>query len=188
MRDIQQADTQNLSGQLLIAHPSLHDPNFNKTVVLISAHTEEEGTLGVILNRPIGKTLGELNAEYTYSPLSDVPIFTGGPVRDEEIILTAWFWEEDSQVFRLYFGIDESKALEIKMMNPEAEFRAFLGYAGWDGGQLEDELSQDAWVMAHIGHSVMDSSEGEWFWKKVISGVSPELGFLADLPEDPSLN
>ena len=188
MKDNTESEIQNFSGHLLIAHPSLKDPNFSKAVVLISAHQEEEGSLGVILNRPMHTTLGEFNAEYAYGPLSDTPIFTGGPVQTEEMILTAWFWEEDNQVFRLYFGIDEDKALEIKMMNPSVDLRAFLGYAGWEKGQLEEELAEKAWVISQIESQVLEDIEGDELWKRVISKVSPELGFLADLPDDPSLN
>lgn len=188
MKDNDTEQIQNFSGQLLVAHPSLQDPNFARTVVLISAHQSDEGSLGVILNRPLNKTLGEVNAEYAYSPLSGTPLFTGGPVQENEMILTAWFWEEENQVFRLYFGIDEEKALEIKMMNPEADLRAFLGYAGWEKGQLEDELSEKAWVVSQIQGQVLEDLSGEQLWKRIISEISPELGFLADMPDDPSRN
>lgn len=188
MKDNLASENHNYSGHLLVAHPSLRDPNFSKTVILISAHQTDEGSLGVILNRPTHTTLGEYNAEYAYGPLSDTPIYTGGPVQANDMILTAWFWEEETQVFRLYFGIDEEKALEIKMMNPAVDLRAFLGYAGWEKGQLEDELSERAWVVSQIESQVLDDVAGEELWKRIISKISPELGFLADMPDDPSLN
>ncbi len=188
MRDFDMPEDDNYSGQLLIAHPGLEDSNFSRTVVLISAHTPDEGSLGVILNRPLGKTIGEEYGDYAYGPLSDIPLYLGGPVQEDEMILTAWYWESNSRIFRLYFGIDESKALEIKMLNPDAEFRAFLGYAGWEKGQLEEELSQDAWLVSAIEAKMSCSSEGERYWKRIISKISPELGFIADLPDDPSRN
>lgn len=189
MRDISMTETRNYAGQLLVAHPKLGDPNFRKTVILISAHSDEEGCLGVILNRPLGKTLGELNFHFSYSSLGSVPVYEGGPVQENELILAAWYWEPESRIFRLYFGIDEAKARELQMMQPEAEFRAFLGYAGWTQGQLEKELAEEAWIMSKIEEFALKNMEGgEKFWKKIILKENPELGFLSDIPEDPSLN
>ncbi len=188
MRETTPDMTTQYAGHLLVAHPNLNDPNFQRSVILISAHSEDEGSLGVILNRPLQKNLGELNFDFTYGSLASVPVYAGGPVQQNELILTAWYWEPQSETFRLYFGIDEEKAREIQMMHPDSEFRAFLGYAGWGEGQLEEELEQEAWVVTPIEQTAFCDSDGEIFWKKVITGIDPELGFLADIPDDPSLN
>lgn len=177
-----------LTGQVLVAHPDLGDPHFHRTVILISAHQAEEGSLGVILNRPLGKTLGDLNPDFSYSTLAAVPVYEGGPVQDDELILAAWHWDTEENSFRLYFGIDESKARELQLMQPEMEFRAFLGYAGWTEGQLEEELTQQAWVVSPIEQQVLEHSDGEHCWKRLIVKVDPNLGFLTDIPDDPSLN
>ena len=66
-----------LGGSLLLAHPSLRDDNFKRTVILIASH-DSEGAMGVVLNRPLEKQLGELNDEFAQSPLSQVPLFAGG--------------------------------------------------------------------------------------------------------------
>lgn len=180
--------SKNYSGQLLIAHPALQDPNFFRTVVLVSAHSEEDGTLGVILNRPMHKTLGEVDPDFAYGPLADIPLFRGGPVSGNEMILTAWYWEEETHIFRLFFGIDQEKATEIRAHNPQAQFRGFIGYSGWGKGQLELEISQNSWVLSPLLHQTLDLPDGERGWRQTIMKASPELGFLANLPEDPSLN
>ena len=68
-------------GSLLLAHPRLLDPNFCRTVILLSAHLEREGSVGVILNRAIGQTLGEYDPDLATSTLASVPLFLGGPSR-----------------------------------------------------------------------------------------------------------
>ena len=188
MRDKVSETTQNMAGQLLVAHPGLSDPNFKKSVILLSAHDIDDGSLGVILNRPLGRTLSQINTEFSYGPLASVPVYRGGPVQEKEIILTAWYWEPESSTFRLYFGIDENLVRELQMMHPEAEYRAFLGYSGWSGGQLEQELTEEAWVLSPIHKESFQVIDGDDFWKRLITGIDPELGFLADMPDDPSLN
>src|SRR4051812_22924204 len=80
-----------LAGQLLLAHPALRDPNFKRTVILLSVHNAE-GAMGVVLNRPLNKQLGEVNAEFALSPLAGVPLYYGGPVNPEQLIIVSWQW------------------------------------------------------------------------------------------------
>ncbi len=187
MRD-QSDKTENLSGSLLISHPGLLDPNFKKTVVLISAHSDDEGALGVVINRPIGKSLGEMKAEFAYSPLSEVPVFNGGPVSRQNLILAAWKWVEETGIFKLYFGISADKAQIMMANEPDLVVRGFLGYAGWTRGQIESEVKQDAWVVSPIDGQVLDSSMGKELWKNILLKILPEMKFLAEAPDDPSVN
>ncbi|MEO0797034.1 MAG: YqgE/AlgH family protein [Verrucomicrobiota bacterium] len=177
-----------LSGQLLVSHPSLLDPNFRHTVVLVSAHTTEEGALGVIINRPLGFTLGEKNNDFTFSPLSDVPIYEGGPVQTDQVILAAWRWEEAARVFRLHFGLSEEAAREMKLADEKTEIRAFLGYSGWGKGQVEHELSQNAWLVSPVNDKLVVDTSGDELWKTYLHRLRPELTFLVDAPDDPSVN
>ncbi len=188
MRDFNEPEENpTLSGTLLIAHPGLLDPNFRRTVVLISAHSGKDGALGVVLNRPMGKTLGDQKAEFTSGPLANVPLYYGGPVNSDEMILAAWNWEND-KVFRLYFGISREKASEMMQSDPGTDLRAFIGYAGWSGGQLESELKQNAWVVCPVEANALAREGGEPLWRHILSRVKPELAFLANTPEDPSRN
>ena len=97
------------AGNLLLAHPHLLDPNFRRTVILLSAHTDREGSVGVIVNRAIGQTLGEYDPELARSKLASVPLFVGGPVATDQLILVAWKWSLEESTFKLYFGIDGEK-------------------------------------------------------------------------------
>ncbi len=98
-----------LAGHLLLAHPSLRDPNFSRTVILMSTH-DEAGAMGVVLNRPLQKKLSQLNADFALTPLADVPVYRGGPVETEKVILVAWQWREKQSEFQLNFGLEVGEA------------------------------------------------------------------------------
>ncbi len=174
-------------GTLLLAHPSLLDPNFRRSVVLLSAHSAEEGTIGVILNRPLGKNLGEFDPELSDSRLGDVPLYTGGPVATDQLILVAWKWSPQESAFKLYFGIDGKRANKILEEDDGYKIRGFLGHAGWTGGQLDAELEQGSWVLSASLPALKDN-EGIVDWHELLCEERPELRLLADAPEDPSLN
>jgi putative transcriptional regulator len=177
----------NLAGSLLLAHPAMMDPNFRRTVVLLSAHTDD-GALGVVLNRPVGKSLGEFGSEFSLGPLSEVPVFTGGPVNDKQIILSAWHAENSLGMFRLYFGIDPDKAKEL-IASPEGlDVRAFVGHSGWGEGQLEGEVEQNAWIVNPVVPDLINQLRGVDLWRTILGNISPEMRFLADAPDDPSKN
>jgi putative transcriptional regulator len=177
-----------VTGSLLVAHPDLQDRNFRRAVVLISAHSEEDGALGVIVNCPLEHTLGELHAEFAKGPLAKVRLYRGGPVASEQMLLSAWQWNAETGVFRLHFGITTEKAIELLDSEPGTEVRAFLGYAGWIGGQLEGELEEKAWVIAPIDSPDFQTDHGEVLWKHLLARVKPELLFRAEAPDDPSVN
>ncbi|RME73046.1 MAG: YqgE/AlgH family protein [Verrucomicrobia bacterium] len=180
-------DNTKLAGSLLLAHPGLTDPNFRRSVVLLSAHSED-GAMGVILNRPMGKTLGEISGEFALGALADVPVYQGGPVSEKQLILSAWQASEEEGAFRLYFGIDPQKAVELKDSEPGLELRAFLGYAGWSGGQLEGELSQNAWLVVPVYGALGHGATDESLWRSILSRISPEMRLLVEAPDDPELN
>jgi putative transcriptional regulator len=177
----------NLVGSLLLAHPGLNDPNFTKSVILVSAHSVEDGAMGVILNRPLRKTLGEYDGSLVYSGLADVPVYQGGPVQPDQVILSAWSWSDDKKVFKLFFGIEAEKAQELRD-NQNMELRAFLGYSGWGRRQLEGELAANTWVLANINRDVLNGGDGSDLWRSIMGELSADLRLLADVPDDPSLN
>src|ERR1043165_4098102 len=89
MRGRRKVTKETFAGSLLLAHPAMRDPNFRHSVVLMSAHSSE-GAMGVVLNRPLGKRLGQLSGDFALGALASVPLFTGGPVNNEQLVLAAW--------------------------------------------------------------------------------------------------
>ena len=175
------------AGSLLLAHPRLLDPNFCRTVTLLSVHSEREGSVGVILNRAIGQTLGEYDPDLAKSTLASVPLFLGGPVATDQLILVAWKWSAEEGTFKLYFGIDDEKAQSIIEEDPSFQFRGFLGHAGWTKGQLDAELNQGSWVLTGC-LAALKGEPSEIDWCDLLCQERPELGFLANAPDDTSLN
>jgi putative transcriptional regulator len=186
MQDIM-GQQSNLAGSLLIAHPGLQDPNFRRSVVLLSSHLKCENALGVVINRPLNKTLGELDETFRYSDLAEIPLYEGGPVATDQMILVAWKWHIESKTFKLYFGIDEEKARNLLSYDKSVKLHGFLGYSGWDGDQLEKEVEGNAWLISPIVHEV-DQFQGTELWKAIAGKMGPKMRFLADEPDNPSLN
>jgi putative transcriptional regulator len=187
MKERRQAQkSRSLAGQLLLAHPVLRDPGFRRTVVLLSSHNDE-GAMGVVLNRPLGKQMGELNAEFAFSPLAGVPLYYGGPVEQEQLIIVTWHWIPAEQAFQLHFGVEVEKANEMIGL-PGVTMRAFLGYSGWSKGQLEEELKHDAWVVTPVEGDWLIKHDGVPLWRSLITHLDPELKVLAEAPDDPTVN
>lgn len=177
---------ESLAGRLLLAHPALKDPNFGRSVVLLSAH-DPDGALGVIINRPLGRSLGTLGAGFSHGPLAGVPLYCGGPVATEKLVLAAWRWAADSGSFELQFGLDPDEAARLAGKDGIA-LRGFLGYAGWSRGQLEQEMRRTTWFVAEPEGFNLGAAEGAGLWKMILGALDPELKLLAGEPDDPSRN
>lgn len=176
-----------LAGSLLVAHPSLADPNFRRKVILLSSHTKDTGSMGVIVNIPIHVTMGEYLEDYGSTPLANIPLFDGGPMDKQKLILAAWLWSESSNVFRLEFGISEEQAIQMINTMPEVEIRGFIGYAGWAHGQLEKEITQHNWLVSSV-RGLTNKGDKSELWRNILAHIKPDLLFLADSPEDPAEN
>lgn len=177
---------QTLAGQLLLAHPAMRDPNFKRSVILLSAHSGE-GAMGVVLNRPLDKQLGELNSEFAFGPLAGVGVYAGGPVEPGQLILVSWQWLEADSAFQLHFGIEPERAAEL-VGTPGVTLRAFLGYAGWGQGQLENEMKHDTWLVSAVEGEILGEADGVTLWRQILGALDPELKLLANEPEDPTVN
>lgn len=174
------------AGHLLLAHPSLRDPNFRRTVLLMSAH-DAAGAVGVVLNRPTGRVLGRVDAAFAGTPLEAVPVYHGGPVETEKLILTAWQVRLQEEDFQLSFGLEPERA-EALLATPGVTVRAFLGYAGWSAGQLEGEMRQSTWFPASVADYNLTAAEGVMLWRMILGSLDPQLKLLADEPDEPGLN
>jgi putative transcriptional regulator len=175
---------ESLAGSLLLAHPAMKDSNFRRSVILMSVHNAE-GAMGVVLNRPLGKRLGELSGDFALGPLAKVPLFTGGPVQTEQLVLAAWQIRDDG--FRLHFGIEPDKAEEL-LGEEDTQVRGFLGYSGWSAGQLEKEMKVNTWVVVDVPEDLLSQAQDETLWRNVLSREGAEWRLLAGEPEDPEVN
>lgn len=184
MREQGRISRETLAGSLLLAHPAMKDPNFRRSVVLMSAHNAE-GAMGVVLNRPLGRRLGELSGDFALGPLAGVPLFSGGPVQTEQLVLAAWQTRPDG--FRLHFGIEPDRALQL-LAEEGTHVRGFLGYSGWSAGQLENEMRLRTWVVADVPEDLLTHAQDESLWREVLGREGAEWRLLAGEPDDPELN
>jgi len=176
---------QTLAGRLLVSHPQLRDDHFRETVVLLHTHAVAEGALGVIVNRPLGRVLGQIESTAELKPLDDVPLFEGGPVATDRLAFGGWFFPAQGEP-EVRFGLGQDEAAQLAK---DGRFRlsAYIGYAGWSPGQLEGELKMNAWVVCPFDALCVDF-EGVELWKKLLERHRPDLRLEADSPENPGLN
>jgi putative transcriptional regulator len=184
MRERRKETKDTLAGSLLLAHPAMKDPNFRRSVVLMSVHNAE-GAMGVVLNRPMGKRLGEFSGDFAMGPLAAVPLFKGGPVQTEQLVLAAWESRPDG--FRLHFGVEPDKALQF-LEDEDSHVRGFVGYSGWSAGQLESEMVHNTWVVADVPEDLLTQAQDDSLWRTVLGREGAEWRLMADEPEHPEQN
>jgi putative transcriptional regulator len=138
-------------GVLLVASPSLDDPNFRKTVILVVEHGTN-GTLGLILNRSTPILLSDALPELTVLNGTSHRLFAGGPVEPTRLLMLYRLKDPPSDARSVFDGVyigSTPGLLErvITQAKPTETFRAFAGYAGWAPGQLGFEMRQGAWAV-----------------------------------------
>ena len=178
-----------LRGQLLIAGAALVDPNFARSVVLIADH-DEEGALGVILNRPLPVLVRDVAPPLSSLVDGDASLFQGGPVQPQAAVVLAEFERvEDAGLIAfdsigfLIGEVDEDVAGRLHRA------RVFAGYAGWGPGQLEAELEEEGgWIVEPALSSDLFTDEPESLWSSVLRRKGGQYALLATLPRDPSMN
>jgi putative transcriptional regulator len=184
MRDLDPEEPRCLAGSLLVAHPNMLDPNFRRTVLFISAHDPEDGAIGVIINRPLDKSVSDLVTETPPQNLADVPVFFGGPVGKNQLMLAAFEWHKGEG---LKLNHHTLTAAPEAVSEPSA-VRAFLGYAGWSAGQLEAEMKQKAWIVQKPSRATLKFERTSRLWFDIMNKLGPWYRMLAAAPDDPSLN
>ena len=208
------------AGSLLVAHPGLRDPNFRRGVLYLTAHDREEGAMGIILNRPLlGKTAADLLPDHeAAADLARIPVYLGGPVGRDQLTFGALRLPDggvedtprpgrEEVGFRHHLPLPEALALAREEGGTAATeagtavgdhhegrggLRAFVGYAGWAGGQLEGEIEASAWVLvpprARFFAPGPRTGGEDRAWFRVMSTLGPVYKLLAAVPDDLSLN
>ena len=179
-----------LRGKLLLASPTLLDPNFVRTVVLIAEHTEE-GAMGLVLNRPAASTVSEAVPDLAWLTGDDEQVYVGGPVAETAVIVLAEFDRPDvagalvdDDLGFIGTDADDPEVLEGAIRRA----RVFAGHAGWGPGQLEDELAEEAWIIEPPQREEIFTLDPGDLWASVLRRKGQRFALLATMPPDPSLN
>ncbi|MEB8337966.1 YqgE/AlgH family protein [Streptomyces endophyticus] len=187
-------EVSSLTGRLLVATPALADPNFDRAVVLLLDH-DEEGSLGVVLNRPTPVDVGDILEGW--GDLAGEPgvVFQGGPVSLDSALGVAVIPGDDEREAPLGWrrvhgaiGLVDLEAPPELLAAALGSLRIFAGYAGWGPGQLEDELTEGAWYVVESEPGDVSATRPEGLWRAVLRRQRGELAMVATYPDDPSLN
>src|SRR5947207_4148642 len=181
MRNLDGETPLNLAGSLLVAHPNMLDPNFRRTVLFISAHDPNDGALGVIINRPLEKQVADLVTEVPPEGLADVPVFLGGPVGKNQLMFAAFEWQKGAGL-KLNHNIAFDEASNAHGHNNLLTVCAFVGYAGWGAGQLENEVKQKAWVVQKANPSLLKFERLSNLWFDIMRTFGTWFKWLASVP------
>jgi putative transcriptional regulator len=181
---------ESLRGKLLLAGPTLKDPNFDRAVVLITEHTEE-GAMGLILNRPAEVIVEDAVPDLAWVADGEEPVFVGGPVAPTGVIVLAE-WLDPAQAVVLVeddLGFVPGDAEDTDAVAAAIRrARVYAGHAGWGPGQLEEELAEEAWIVEAPLREELFSAEPEGLWAAVLRRMGREFALLSTMPPDPSLN
>lgn len=153
----------------------------------MTAHDQEEGSHGLIINRPMGNIVSDLLPAEDMGPLADLPVFVGGPVASDQLTFAAFHWEiaTGNIVCNPQLQIDEARELATDKLT---SVRAFVGYSGWSRQQLETELSQKAWIIRKPDMDALDIDQCKQLWPSIMRELGPWFRLLASAPDDPSRN
>lgn len=168
--------------------PDLLDPNFRRTVVLL-IHHDDEGTFGLVLNRPAQVSAASLceTLGIQWHGSDEAEVYWGGPVQPN----TGWMLfggrvpETLGDITRLHGGIQFAGSLDaLRHMAsaPPPELRLFLGYAGWGPGQLEEELTQGAWLVAPLSREVVFGVSSDGLWEHVWHSLGIDPATIVSTP------
>ena len=178
--------TQYLTNQFLIAMPGLEDPNFFHSVTYICEHNDE-GALGLVINRPLGMQLDEIlqhvQLDQAEPEARQIPVHLGGPVQqDRGFVLHEPLGEWDATLkVTDRIGITSSMdILQAIARNEGPEHTLItLGYAGWGAGQLEQEMAENAWLSGPAHADILFDTPDEERWKAAAASLGIDLDLLS---------
>jgi putative transcriptional regulator len=177
-------------GSLLIAEPFMKDTNFQRSVVLV-CQKQEDGFVGFTINQKIDHMVGDLVEDLSSCTL---PLYDGGPVGKEQMFFLHCMPEIIPGGIHInagiYWGGDFDKIKELVLTNSidENKIRFIVGYSGWEGGQLEEEIKEKSWLCAPSNQELVFHTESTLIWKNAVKLLGDEFKQIINYPLDPSLN
>lgn len=151
------------------------------------ASHDAEGAMGFVINRPTGQLLAEIAPDVEpLKSLGHVPVFSGGPVGTDQILIAALRIASNQHGVPVFLpALRESpEALAQLDGYPGISVRAFVGYAGWTGGQVEKEIGENSWIIAPPGAELLDAEQCADAWRTVLLSLGPYYRILAQAPDD----
>lgn len=179
------------AGRLLISEPFMMDPNFKRSVILLTEYSDL-GAMGFVLNHQSEYMVGDLLPDVSYTEL---PVYVGGPVSNNTLHFIHRCPDKIPGGTELWDGMYWAGDFEVvkELLNTyqltDNEIRFFAGYSGWTQGQLEVELEEDTWIVANkFSADVVFTHNEENLWKEVVISLGQRYAHIANFPENPMMN
>lgn len=188
--NIKANSTKPIKGNILISEPLLADYYFKRSVVLLAEH-DDDGSFGIILNKPIDKKFNEVVSGF---PDFGGRIFLGGPVSNSNLFFVHTLGNliQDSLEIMdgLYWGGDIEEVREMLLLKQidASQIRFCVGYSGWESKQLEAELERNSWLVSKLPASALMATDPEKLWDYALEKLGKEYSYWSNFPTDPGLN
>jgi putative transcriptional regulator len=178
--------THSLAGQLLVAMPSMLDPNFHQTVTYVCEHSDS-GALGIVINRPMDMDIGEVLLQLSLKPNKEdnlhQPVLQGGPVQSERGFVlheSSHNWDSTTEVgHSIYVTTSQDILSDVAAGNGPGRMLMALGYAGWEAGQLEHEIRQNAWLTVPASPDLVFETPFQDRWKAAAKSIGIDPASLS---------
>lgn len=181
------------AGHLLLAEPLMQDTMFGRSVIMVLERDRNGGHIGLALNKGPVCYLNDLIEDA--EPLPHIPIFQGGPVDVGRLFMLHRLGNKFSNAIEIapgmYIGANEDEVIDYLLTHPErsGEIRFFIGYSGWESGQLTSEIMRSSWALnTHPDTSLLLTGQGDEFWRREVENLGPDYRSWLIVPENPSLN
>lgn len=179
------------AGRLLISEPFMLDPNFKRSVILLTEYADR-GAMGFILNHQSDYLLGDVLPDTSYS---EIPVYSGGPVAANTLHFIHCAPEKIDGGIEICEGVflggdfDKIKELISNYQINETEIKFFMGYSGWTPNQLDEELKENSWLVAdRCSVNTLFNVSEQNMWKEVVRSLGNRYAHIANFPENPQLN
>ncbi|OCX53281.1 hypothetical protein BEL04_02955 [Mucilaginibacter sp. PPCGB 2223] len=179
------------AGRLLISEPFMMDPNFKRSVILLTEYSEV-GAMGFVLNQLSEYVLSDIMPDVAYA---EIPLYKGGPVGNNTLHFIHRCPEKIEDGIEITNGIywggdfEMVKGLINNYQLTDADIRFFIGYSGWTEGQLDDELQEDTWMVTDkFSPDLLFSHNEDTLWKETVVSLGQRYAHIANFPENPTLN
>ena len=181
--------TESLRGKLLVASPVLADPNFARSVVLITEHNDD-GAMGIVLDRPSDASVAEVVPQLREVAGRGAPIYVGGPVQPTALVVLAEFANPNAAAWIVTadVGFASADVDMAELASAVRRARVYAGYSGWGAGQLEGELELDSWIVDPPLPAELFPDDPAALWSDVLARKGGQYALISRMPDDPSVN
>jgi putative transcriptional regulator len=177
-------------GRLLVAEPFMNDNYFRRAVVVI-AELNDKGTVGFILNKPVEMFVHEVIPDF---PLTEHRIHFGGPVQRDQLFYIHTLGDKIANSIPIGPGLwwlgdfEQVRMMVEKREIGQKEIRFFIGYSGWEAGQIEGEMEKKSWFVSKINRDLVFDVDSKNLWGNAVKSLGKEFEHMRNFPEDPALN